>query len=116
MNGRIYDPNLGRFMSVDPFIQSPTNTQSINAYSYIMNNPVNGIDPSGYFSDCIADPKDDNDCGAPSSGDGQKVGGSGGRGNGCGGFGCSLGEQAGGASEGQMNAASKLWNTVFQQK
>ncbi|TRX53462.1 hypothetical protein FNN08_14405 [Thalassomonas sp. M1454] len=50
MNGRIYDPNLGRFMSVDPFIQSPTNTQSINAYSYIMNNPVNGIDPSGYTS------------------------------------------------------------------
>ncbi|TRX53455.1 hypothetical protein FNN08_14370 [Thalassomonas sp. M1454] len=50
MNGRIYDPNLGRFMSVDPFIQSPTNTQSINAYSYIMNNPVNGIDPSGYFA------------------------------------------------------------------
>ena len=48
MNGRVYDYNLGRFMSVDPVIQSPTNSQSINPYSYIMNNPVNGHDPSGY--------------------------------------------------------------------
>ncbi|EGM71446.1 RHS repeat domain-containing protein [Shewanella sp. HN-41] len=38
MNGRVYDYNLGRFMSVDPLIQAPTNTQSINPYSYIMNN------------------------------------------------------------------------------
>ena len=50
MNGRVYDYNVGRFMSVDPFIQSPTNTQSINPYSYIMNNPMSGIDPSGYAS------------------------------------------------------------------
>ncbi|MDC2889341.1 hypothetical protein PN838_11795 [Psychrosphaera sp. G1-22] len=48
MNGRIYDYNLGRFMSVDPFIQSPTSTQSVNPYSYIMNNPLSGTDPTGY--------------------------------------------------------------------
>ncbi|CAH9067617.1 hypothetical protein PSECIP111854_04153 [Pseudoalteromonas sp. CIP111854] len=48
MNGRVYDYNLGRFMSVDPVIQSPTNSQSINPYSYIMNNPLAGVDPSGY--------------------------------------------------------------------
>ena len=48
MNGRVYDYNVGRFMSVDPVIQSPTNSQSINPYSYIMNNPMAGIDPSGY--------------------------------------------------------------------
>lgn len=48
MNGRVYDYNLGRFMSVDPVIQSPTNSQSINPYSYIMNNPLAGIDPTGY--------------------------------------------------------------------
>jgi len=48
MNGRVYDYNLGRFMSVDPFIQSPTNSQSINPYSYIMNNPLAGTDPTGY--------------------------------------------------------------------
>ncbi|MBU2881780.1 hypothetical protein KO525_17685 [Psychrosphaera sp. B3R10] len=50
MNGRIYDYNLGRFMSVDPFIQAPTNTQSINPYSYIMNNPMAGTDPTGYLA------------------------------------------------------------------
>jgi RHS repeat-associated protein len=48
MNGRGYDYNLGRFLSIDPFIQEPGNSQSINAYSYIMNNPLSGTDPSGY--------------------------------------------------------------------
>ncbi|WP_213610246.1 glycohydrolase toxin TNT-related protein [Pseudoalteromonas sp.] len=50
MNGLVYDYNLGRFMSVDPLIQSPTNSQSINPYSYIMNNPLSGADPTGYCS------------------------------------------------------------------
>ncbi|MEO9964137.1 MAG: RHS repeat-associated core domain-containing protein, partial [Reichenbachiella sp.] len=50
MNGRVYDYNLGRFMSVDPFIQAPANSQSLNPYSYIMNNPLAGIDPTGYCS------------------------------------------------------------------
>ncbi|KTF16713.1 hypothetical protein ATS75_04495 [Pseudoalteromonas sp. H105] len=35
-------------MSVDPLIQSPGNSQSINPYSYIMNNPLAGTDPTGY--------------------------------------------------------------------
>jgi len=48
MNGRVYDYNLGRFLSVDPFIQEPGNSQSMNPYSYIMNNPLSGTDPSGY--------------------------------------------------------------------
>jgi RHS repeat-associated protein len=48
MNGRVYDYNLGRFMSVDPLIQAPTSTQSVNPYSYIMNNPLAGTDPTGY--------------------------------------------------------------------
>ena len=50
MNGRVYDYNLGRFLSVDPFIQEPGNSQSMNPYSYIMNNPLAGTDPSGYLS------------------------------------------------------------------
>ena len=50
MNGRVYDYNLGRFLSVDPFIQAPGNSQSLNPYSYIMNNPLSGTDPSGYKS------------------------------------------------------------------
>jgi len=48
MNGRVYDYNLGKFLSVDPIIQSPGNSQSLNPYSYIMNNPLSGTDPSGY--------------------------------------------------------------------
>jgi RHS repeat-associated protein len=39
MNGRVYDYRLGRFLSVDPVI-SGTNSQSINPYSYIVNNPL----------------------------------------------------------------------------
>lgn len=48
MNGRAYDYNLGRFLSVDPVINHPTNSQSLNPYSYIMNNPMAGVDPTGY--------------------------------------------------------------------
>jgi RHS repeat-associated protein len=49
MNGRIYDPELGRFLSADPNIQSPLNSQSHNRYSYVWNNPLKYTDPSGYF-------------------------------------------------------------------
>jgi 5-methylcytosine-specific restriction endonuclease McrA len=42
-------------MSVDPFIQSPTSTQSINPYSYIMNNPLAGTDPTGYVWETVWD-------------------------------------------------------------
>jgi RHS repeat-associated protein len=50
MNGRIYDPLIGRFMSADPFIQAPENLQSHNRFAYVMNNPLSYTDPSGYFS------------------------------------------------------------------
>ena len=50
MNGRMYDPLLGRFLGVDPIIQFPANGQSLNPYSYIMNNPMAGTDPTGYCS------------------------------------------------------------------
>jgi len=49
MNGRMYDPLLGRFPNPDPFIQSPEYSQSYNRYSYCMNNPLKYIDPSGYY-------------------------------------------------------------------
>lgn len=51
MNGRIYDPVMARFISPDPYIQDNTNFQNFNRYSYVFNNPVNYIDPSGYFID-----------------------------------------------------------------
>jgi len=48
MNGRLYDPQLGRFLSPDPQIQYPDQTQSFNRYTYVNNNPVSLTDPSGY--------------------------------------------------------------------
>ncbi|MGH8077302.1 MAG: RHS repeat-associated core domain-containing protein, partial [Lysobacter sp.] len=47
MNGRIFDPGLGRFLQVDPFIQEPGNAQSWNAYTYVFNNPYRYTDPTG---------------------------------------------------------------------
>ena len=49
MNGRVYDPLLGRFMSPDNYIQAPDYTQNFNRYSYALNNPLVYIDPSGDF-------------------------------------------------------------------
>jgi RHS repeat-associated protein len=48
MNGRIYDPTLGRFVQADPVVQAPKNTQNLNRYSYVLNNPLAGTDPSGH--------------------------------------------------------------------
>ncbi|MEM9383896.1 MAG: FG-GAP-like repeat-containing protein [Pseudomonadota bacterium] len=48
MNGRIYDPEIGRFLSADLFVQFPESTQGFNRYSYVGNNPLSYSDPSGY--------------------------------------------------------------------
>ncbi len=50
MNGRIYDARLGRFLQADPFVQSASNSQSLNRYSYVLNNPLSYTDPTGFFS------------------------------------------------------------------
>jgi len=48
MNGRVYDPLIGRFLSADPVIQVPLLLQSYNRYSYVLNNPLSLVDPSGF--------------------------------------------------------------------
>ncbi len=48
MNGRIFDPELGRFLSPDPVVQIPEYSQNFNRYSYCLNNPLNATDPSGF--------------------------------------------------------------------
>jgi RHS repeat-associated protein len=50
MNGRVQDAITGRFLSPDPYITQPGNTQNYNRYSYVYNNPVSFTDPSGYSS------------------------------------------------------------------
>ncbi len=47
-NARYYDPVLGRFISADPIVPDPTNPQSLNRYSYVLNNPLKYTDPSGH--------------------------------------------------------------------
>ncbi|WP_459686404.1 RHS repeat-associated core domain-containing protein, partial [Viscerimonas tarda] len=47
MNGRVYDPVLGRFLSPDPYVQMPDFSQNFNRYSYCFNNPFKYVDPSG---------------------------------------------------------------------
>uniref|UniRef100_UPI00313810AD RHS repeat-associated core domain-containing protein n=1 Tax=Variovorax sp. YR752 TaxID=1884383 RepID=UPI00313810AD len=49
MNGRIFDPTLGRFMQTDPFVQDPGNLQNFDRYAYCYNSPTTCTDPSGYF-------------------------------------------------------------------
>jgi RHS repeat-associated protein len=48
MNGRIYDPILGRFLGPDPIVQNPGNTQGYNRYGYCVNNPLRYFDLNGY--------------------------------------------------------------------
>ena len=47
MNGRLYDPVLGRFFSPDNYLQMPDISQNFNRYSYCLNNPLKYTDPSG---------------------------------------------------------------------
>ena len=51
MNGRVYDPMLGIFLSPDNYVQMPDFTQNFNRYSYGLNNPLIFTDPSGEFLD-----------------------------------------------------------------
>ncbi|HKJ82044.1 MAG TPA: RHS repeat-associated core domain-containing protein [Ignavibacteriaceae bacterium] len=48
MNGRIFDPEISRFLSPDPVVQNPYNILNYNRYSYCLNNPLKYSDPSGY--------------------------------------------------------------------
>jgi len=55
MNGRMYDPLVGRFLSADNYVQDPTATQNYNRYSYCLNNPLKYNDPSGWLTDAEMD-------------------------------------------------------------
>jgi RHS repeat-associated protein len=52
MNGRMEDAVTGRMLSADPTIPDATNTQSYNRYTYVNNNPVTLLDPTGFTANC----------------------------------------------------------------
>jgi len=47
MNGRLYDPVIGRFFSPDKYVANSSFTQDFNRYTYARNNPLHYTDPSG---------------------------------------------------------------------
>lgn len=55
LRARYYAPYIGRFISRDPFSMDEANTQGINRYVYVQNNPVNHVDPSGEIADTLLD-------------------------------------------------------------
>ena len=42
------DAGIGRFISPDTVVPNPANPQSLNRYSYVLNNPLKYTDPSGH--------------------------------------------------------------------
>jgi RHS repeat-associated protein len=50
MNGRVQDAIIGRMISADPHITDPTDAQSYNRYSYVNNNPLTLVDPTGFIN------------------------------------------------------------------
>jgi RHS repeat-associated protein len=44
---RFYDPALGRFLQPDASVPDPLSPQSLDRYSYVRNNPLGRIDPTG---------------------------------------------------------------------
>lgn len=60
MNGRVYDPVIGRFMSPDPVITKIGDSQRSNPYSYVENRPLTMTDPTGLQIACDSDYCNDN--------------------------------------------------------
>lgn len=48
LNSRYYNPKWGRFINADGSVEAEEDT-SYNMYSYVLNNPINMIDPNGSF-------------------------------------------------------------------
>lgn len=54
LNARLYDPQIGRFLSPDPTVEAIYDGQDLNRYSYVGNNPLSFTDPSGLcFMGCF---------------------------------------------------------------
>ncbi len=56
---RWYNPALGRFMQPDPMIANLYRPQALHPYSYVENDPLNAIDPTGQLSIQLTSRDDD---------------------------------------------------------
>ena len=45
---RYYDAELGRFMAADSILPDPYDSQQLNRFAYVRNNPVKLVDPDGH--------------------------------------------------------------------
>ncbi len=54
-NARYYLPGIGRFASADTIVPQPGNPQSFSRYSYVLNRPLNLVDPTGHMQMCPTD-------------------------------------------------------------
>ena len=48
MNGRVYNPVVGKFISADPMQDCGLGTQGWNRYAYVGNRALSATDPTGY--------------------------------------------------------------------
>ncbi len=53
---RYYDSSLGRFISSDPLSGNVYNSQRLNRYTYVLNNPMVYTDPSGMEGEWYSNP------------------------------------------------------------
>ncbi|MBU0491446.1 MAG: RHS repeat-associated core domain-containing protein [Chloroflexi bacterium] len=51
MRARWYDYQLGRWISPDTLVPDLANPQSFNRFSYVYNNPLRFVDPTGMFTE-----------------------------------------------------------------
>ncbi len=61
-NARWYDSYLNRWIQPDTIVPDPYNPQSLNRYSYVLNNPLRYTDPTGHAQAC-ADGDEGGGCG-----------------------------------------------------
>jgi len=52
LRARWYDPSLGRFINQDTYEGELTKPLTLNLYTYVLNNPLSNIDPSGNY--CVS--------------------------------------------------------------